>query len=61
MIFCYNELQGEMILIQYTSVHVEMLEVLLKTILCDYGRNILKNRDLCENLQRWHRLKVEDI
>lgn len=40
-----------MIFIQYTSVHVEMLEILLKTILCDYGGTILTNRLLCEKLE----------
>ena len=40
-----------MILIKYTSIHVEMLEVLLKTILCDYGRTVLTNRLLCEKLE----------
>ncbi len=37
IILCYSERQGGINLIQYKSVHVETLEVLLKTILCDYG------------------------
>lgn len=37
--------------IQYTSVHVEMLDVLLKTILCNYGGKVLTNRDLYEKLE----------
>ena len=40
-----------MILIQYTIIHVEMLEVLLKTILCDYGGTVLRNQSLCEKLE----------
>lgn len=40
-----------MILTQYTSIHVEMLEVLLKAILSDYGGKVLTNRDLCEKLE----------
>ena len=51
MILCYNERQGGMSWIQYTSVHVEMLDVLLKTILCDYGGKVLTNRDLYEKLE----------
>lgn len=43
MILCYNERQGGMSWIQYTSIHVEMLEVLLKTILCNYDEKVLTN------------------
>ena len=38
-------------LIQYTSIHVEILEALLKMILCDYGGTVLTNRSLCEKLE----------
>ena len=49
-------------LIQYTSVHVEILGGLLKMILCDYGGKVLTNRLLYEKLEtKVARLKVDGI
>ena len=62
LLFVIMSAKEGVILIQYTSIHVEMLEILLKTILCDYGGKVLTNRLLYEKLEtKVARLKVDGI